>query len=123
MESNPLKTARFETVKKTDGNVYRFFCEASGAAVCTTLAIKAETAEEELRIAWETEGEKYLNLCHKCGRWVSNAMYNADVLDCVDCTPWEDPPQYCPNCGTRVLPYDIYCENCGIRLQYGGEKT
>lgn len=27
------------------------------------------------------------NLCHKCGRWASDVMYNPNTLECVDCSP------------------------------------
>jgi len=122
MEKNPCITARYQMIMGTDGNLYRFFCEASGAAVCTYGPIRADTQKEELRIAWEEAGRPALNLCHKCGRWVCNAMYNADALECVDCTPWEDPPRFCSVCGASVFENDIFCEKCGTRLRYGGDE-
>lgn len=120
MEKQENKTARYKIIADTGGNRYRFFCEVSGIAVCTTQPIRAETQAEELRIAWEGEGKKYFNRCHRCGRWVSDVMYNADVLECVDCAPWEDSPHYCPRCGERVPAFDIFCRKCGARLCYEG---
>lgn len=122
MERDRYKTAKYQVFAEADGNCYRFFCEASGAAVCTSSPIRADTSDEELRIAWEDAGSHALNLCHKCGKWVCNTMYNADVLECVDCSPWEAPPHFCPECGFQVYERDVFCEKCGVRLQYGGTE-
>ncbi len=69
------------------------------------------------------EGKAHFNLCHTCGKWISDVMYNADTLSCVDCTPWEDPPRYCPHCGSAVPEKNTFCSDFGIRLMYGGEKN
>ena len=114
-------TAKYKILVGADGNRYRFFCASSGMALCTTKPIRAETQEAELRIAWESEGKKHFNLCHCCGKWICDVMYNADTLSCVDCTPWEDPPEYCPNCGCKVPDRNTFCNECGVRLMYGGE--
>ena len=45
-------------------------------------------------------------------------MYNADVMHCVDCTPWENKPKFCPHCGIKVGISDNYCRKCGIKLEY-----
>jgi len=110
--------ARYKIIPTADGNRYRFFCALSGAALCTTEPVCGDTQEEELQIAWEKEGRNYFNVCHKCGKWVSDAMYNADVFECVSCAPWEERPQYCPHCGVKIPPADSFCQACGIRLQY-----
>ena len=34
------------------------------------------------------------NPCGRCGRWVSDVMYNADVHECVACAPWENLPHF-----------------------------
>lgn len=104
---------------RLDGGRYRFFCEASGAAVHTTGPIQGNTAEEELRFAWDQEGRQHFNRCQKCGKWVSDVMYNADTGQCVLCSPWEEPPDYCSGCGAAVPPADNYCRICGKKLQYG----
>ena len=79
-------------------------------------------SEEELRIAWENEGKKSFNFCHKCGRWVCDAMYNPDVLECVNCAPIEKKPLYCQHCGEKIPADDAFCRKCGSRLTYGGEE-
>lgn len=104
------------------GRVVRFFCDASGMLLCTVGPIRAATEEDALRIAWESEGKKHFNLCHECGRWVSAVMYNADTLECVDCSPWENAPKYCKACGAKVSSGDVYCHVCGAELKYGGEE-
>lgn len=112
-------TAEYRIIADAGGNQYRFFCALSGAAICTTRPIRADTQEEELKIAWETEGRTFFNHCHKCGKWVSDVMYNADVCECVDCAPWENKPNFCPKCGEKVPTHDVFCWKCGTRLQYG----
>lgn len=104
------------------GRIVRFFCDASGMLLCTVGPIRAVTEEDALRIAWDGEGKKHFNLCHKCGRWVSAVMYNADTLECVDCSPWENAPKYCKTCGAKVSSGDVYCHVCGAELKYGGEE-
>ena len=119
MANNPHETATYKMIPDTEGNRFRFYCDISGAAVCTTGPVRAGNAEEERMIAWELDGKKHFHLCLKCGRWVSDSMYNADVCECVDCTPWEEVPNYCPHCGEKVPAPDIYCRKCGGRLRYG----
>lgn len=116
------KTARYRILVGAGGNRYRFFCARSDAAVCTTSPIRADTEEEALRIAWETEGRAHFNQCARCGQWVCNAMYNADVLECVDCAPWEEAPRFCPACGVRVAAGETHCRKCGVQLRYGAIK-
>ena len=113
------QTATYRIVADAGGSHdYQFFCDLSGALCCTTGPVRADTAEEELALAWE-KGRHQFNRCQKCGRWVCDAMYNADVLECVDCAPWEEAPNYCVKCGAKVSPLDVYCRECGTRLRYG----
>lgn len=121
--SVPVKeTADYMILSGTESNRYRFYCGVSGAAVCTTGPVRADTGEDELRIAWENEGKRHFNFCRKCGRWVCDAMYNPDVLACVDCTPLEAAPLYCKHCGEKVPGTDFFCRKCGFKLKYGGEE-
>ena len=81
---NTEKTiATHKIVAHADGNIYKFYCDLSGALVCTTKPYKADTPENELQLAWEQEAKQHFNFCHKCGKQVSNAMFNVDVLECV----------------------------------------
>ena len=116
------KTAKHRIVPEETGNRYEFFCDLSNALVCTTSPIKCEDAQEELMIAWESEGRKHFNRCQKCGKWIIDAMYNPDVLTCVGCTPIEEYPDYCPECGAKTNDTGYFCHMCGTRLLYGGEK-
>lgn len=119
-ETNKLKTAPYKIrADDTGGNRYRFFCELSGMEVCITEPVKADTSEEEARLAWKQDGREHFNRCHKCGRWVSNAMYNVDTLHCVKCSPIENPPAFCPYCGKPVTEEkDEFCRSCGRKLFY-----
>lgn len=115
------KTADFKIIKQENGNCYEFYCELSNALVCVSNPYKLETPEEELMIAWENCGRSHFNQCHKCGKWVMGAMYNPDVLTCVQCTPFEDYPEYCPECGAKTHVQSNFCHICGAKLFYGGE--
>lgn len=112
------KTARYRIFPQQDGNVYRFYCDVSGALVYTTGPLHAATPEEELMLAWESGARSEFNHCEKCGNWISDVMYNADVHHCVACTPWEGPPSFCPQCGKRIKKQAAQCPRCNTRLQY-----
>ena len=116
------KTAIYKRIVQTDGNRYRFYCGLSGALACTTKPFHEKTPEEELQIAWDTVGKKYFNRCHKCGRWVIDAAYNAEVLECVECAPYEAEPKYRKNCGVRIKTPARTCTSCGHKLVYEGEE-
>ena len=116
------KTAACKMISDTGGYRYKFYCEISGALACTTEPIHAKTPEEGLRIAWETVGRNHFNLCHKFGRRVIDAVYNAVVFECVECAPYESEPQYCKNCGVKIEKPSRICPACGHKLVYEGEE-
>ena len=119
MAMNERRTAGYKIITDSGWNRYRFFCDLSGMALCTTGPIRGNTQDEELQIAWLTEGKQYFNRCTGCGKWVSDLMYNADTLQCVDCTPWQQKPNYCIRCGKKIPTSDTFCRMCGSRLFYG----
>ena len=112
-------TAKYRIIADSGGSRYRFFCDVSGMMLCTTKPVRGDTQEEELKMAWETEGKQHFNRCGKCGKWVSDPMYNADMLQCVYCAPWQEKPNYCTHCGKKISGNDRFCEACGARLRYG----
>ena len=114
-------TANYRLLPTTIGNKYQFFCDVSNALICTTAPVKADTPDEELTLAWNIYAKAHFNQCHKCGRWVINEMYNPDVLNCVLCTPIEEYPDFCPECGAKTNNTAYFCHMCGTRLLYGGE--
>ena len=118
MNRNP--TANYKAISDVNGIRFQFFCDLSGAYACTTKPIRADTQEQALLLAWKAEGMKCFNYCQKCGRWVSDVMYNADVLECVECAPWEEQPEYCLQCGHKISPSDKHCPRCGSALKYEG---
>ena len=82
------KTATHKVLADDGGYRFMFYCDLSGAHICTTKKIYyGDTQEEALQAAWQAEGRSLFNQCRKCGKWVSLAMYNVDVLECVECAP------------------------------------
>lgn len=116
------KTASYKIQNTKSGNVYTFFCDVSGAKCVETSAYIDTDPGRELMSAWKTEAKKHFNLCHKCGKWVMDVMYNPDVFNCVQCSPIEDIPDYCPECGERISGSSVFCHKCGARLMYGGDE-
>ena len=116
------KTATYKVIKDTGGNRYKFFCDVSGALVCTTKPYKADTPEEELQLAWENEGKKHFNTCRKCGKFVIEAVFNPEVLECVECAPFEAEAKFCKTCGTKIENPGRICPVCGNTLHYEGRS-
>ena len=114
------KTAGYKVLPVAEGFRFQFFCDLSGARACTTQPVSAETPEQALALAWDREGRMEFNHCGNCGRWVSDAMFNADVLECVACSPWEELPRYCPRCGKKLSAAGQHCPKCGAPLRYEG---
>ena len=117
------KTATFKVLE--DGGRYRFmfYCDLSDAHVCTTKeCYYGETQEEALQAAWQAEGRCHFNHCRKCGNWISMAMYNVDVLECVACAPFEAEAKFCKNCGARIEDPAKPCPTCGKPLVYHGKE-
>ena len=117
---NRVSTAKYRIMSDAGGNRYRFYCDASGALVCTTKPYHAETPEQELHLAWEREGSQVFNRCNKCGKYVIDAMFNAEVLECVECAPFEGDSAFCKTCGAKIETPGRYCPSCGSLLVYEG---
>ena len=113
--------ASHKTLSDSGGYRFLFYCDVSGVHVCTTKEVyHADSPEAALLTAWEAEGRGRFNKCHKCGKWVIDAVYNAEVLECVDCAPYEAEPKFCKNCGTRIEAATRHCFVCGKKLIYEG---
>lgn len=117
------KTADYKIIADSDGNRYKFYCDISGAHICTTKPYHADTPEEELKLAWENEGKAFFNLCHRCGKWVIAAVYNPEVFECTDCAPFEHETGYCKYCGSRVAADVRFCPICKKKLHYEGREV
>ena len=118
------RTAKHKVV--TDGGGYRFifYCDVSDAHVYTTSQIyQGDSEEAALLAAWQAEGREHFNRCHKCGKWVIDAVYNAEVLECVECAPYEAEPKYCKNCGIKIEEPVKVCPSCGGKLIYEGSAV
>ena len=114
-------TAPYAIIEDPGGNRYCFYCESSNIAVCVTQPVMSDNPQKELLLAWQNEGRKHFNRCQECGKWVSDVMYNADTMQCVDCSPWEEDPVFCSKCGTRIPPNKYNCERCSSQfLPKGG---
>ena len=116
------RIAAYRVVADAGGNRYRFYCDLSGALVWTTKPYQADNPEEELLLAWEQEGKEQFNACHKCGKQVSNAMFNVEALECVACAPIEAEAHFCKHCGTKIEEPTKPCPACGKPLVYYGEE-
>ena len=117
---NKESIARYRVVADAGGNRYRFYCDASGALACCTKPYHTAPPEQELLLAWENEGAQYFNRCSKCGRYVIDAMFNAEVLECVECAPFEGEPAFCKTCGVKIKSPCRSCPSCGSLLVYEG---
>lgn len=107
--------ADYRAIPNEEGFTYEFYCDLSGAKV-----ISVKTSDG-VSVAWEQEGKQHFNQCSRCHRWVIDAMYNPDLLCCVECVPIEEYPDYCPHCGAKTNDVAYFCHICGTRLLYGGE--
>ncbi|EOQ35555.1 Double zinc ribbon [Butyricicoccus pullicaecorum DSM 23266] len=116
------RTADYEISVGPDGYYFRFYCAISGALLCTVGPVRGDTRETALQTAWQTEGRSLFNQCHKCGRWVSDVMYNADTLECVECSPWKPSLNFCPHCGAKLCGTGSVCHKCGMRLMEDRER-
>lgn len=117
------KTADFKAVTDQAGHRFMFYCQISGAYVCTTKGTYPGKTEEALLLAWQAEGYKYFNQCGRCGKWVIDAVFNAEVLECVECAPYEAEPKFCKTCGAKIESPVKHCQHCGNKLLYeGGEE-
>ena len=82
------KTATYRVVTDSGGGrIFRFYCDISGELCCESKPIRADTEETALELAWEQEGKWEFNLCPKCGKYVSSAMFNVNAGLCLDCAP------------------------------------
>ena len=108
------RTAKHQKVFEKGGTRFLFFCDLSGSLVCTTDA----QVNDDLTEAWNKQGKQMFNLCRRCGRWVSDPMYNPETLECVQCSPWEDKPLFCPHCGEKATDDGTFCRRCHARLRY-----
>ena len=116
------KMVAYKEISEAEGHRYSFFCDLSGALVCTTKPYRGVSSKQELAQAWEIEGKPEFNNCKKCGKWVSDVMFNADVHECVECAPWQEMPNFCPCCGKKLSAPERFCPACGNKLIYeGGE--
>ena len=120
---NKEKTiATYKIVADAGGNIYKFYCDLSGALLCTTKPYKADTPVKELQLAWESEGKELFNVCHRCGKQVSNAMFNVEALECVKCAPIEAEAKFCKHCGKKIDNPTQLCSACGKPLIYYGKE-
>ena len=115
------ETATYKTVLETDGERFLFFCDMTGAHACTTKKVyRDDGSRTALTLAWSQEGQSFFNLCHKCKKWVMDAAYNAEVLECIECAPYECKPNFCKSCGAKIEGEALKCSTCKKPLFYKG---
>lgn len=116
--TDKIRIPPYRTVKDGGGIRYKFLCELSEAVVCKTEPYMADDPDEGARLAWEREGSGRFNHCKRCSRYVSDAMFNVEVLECVACAPYEAEARYCKSCGARVSDPKSPCPDCNKPLIY-----
>ena len=122
-EMQKNNTADYKAVADTGGHRFVFYCQVSGAHVCTSKEIYPGKPEDALLAAWQAEACKHFNQCRRCGKWVIDAVFNAEVLECVECAPYEAEPKFCKTCGAKINAPLTHCQRCGNKLFYeGGEE-
>ena len=115
------ETATHKIVSEAQGDRFMFFCDVTGTHVCTTKKVyRSDAPEQALPIAWSEEGMHFFNRCHSCDKWVVDAAYNAEVLECVECAPYECEPNFCKSCGAKIEECGVICKFCGKPLIYKG---
>lgn len=119
------KTAAYRVIAGPGGKrVFRFYCDISGELCCVTKSIRADTEDEALEIAWETEGRWAFDRCPQCGRYVSSCHVQHQREAVSGLRPLgERIPVFCHHCGIRLKDPDaFFCPACGARLLVGGTE-
>lgn len=116
----PYKTADYCLLPAQGGNRYSFICGVTGARFLTDRVYQADDGVGELLLAWQAEGRMHFNQCRKCGRWVFDVAFNPEVLECIECAPFEAEARFCKSCGVRVPAGCRTCPACGKMLYYEG---
>lgn len=114
------QTAEYSLLPAEHGSRYRFLCAVTGAQFSTRQSYLSDTPEQQLQLAWEHEGRSHFNQCQRCGKWVVDAAFNPEVLECIVCAPFETEARFCKSCGARVQPGARLCPACGKPLYYEG---
>lgn len=112
--------ADHQLIPEETGNRYSFLCGVTGAKFPTTRIYHADTPQQELQLAWQSEGRQHFNQCQRCGKWVVDVAYNPEVLECVVCAPFEPDVHYCRSCGVRAPAQARLCPVCNAPLYYEG---
>ena len=116
--TDKTRITAYRTVCDEGGIRYKFLCELSEAVVCTTEPYGTDSPEEGALLAWTKEGRSHFNYCKRCSRYVSDAMFNVEVLECVACAPYEAEARYCKSCGAKVSDPKRPCPECQRPLVY-----
>ena len=116
------KTATYKTITDAGGNRYKIFLRSDRSVGLYDQENLQSGYTRTGIIAWEKEGKKHFNPCHKCGKWVIDAMFNPEVAECVDCAPFEAEAKFCKTCGAKVEVPQRTCPVCGNLLNYEGRS-
>lgn len=82
-------------------------------ATMRTIRITKEAAEEQLKECWNA---RYEPTCHNENREHWGEEYDEnDGFHCSECEEWYDwfEPDYCPNCGRRIIKPEDEWEDAG----------
>lgn len=109
---NSVFTKQYRTERTDQGFRFVFYCDLGGDSYRTKECITDSFAEALKEGCGEAR--QHFNMCHACGRWVSDKKYNETEMQCILCAPKKT---VCRLCGKTSMTGDGYCTNCGEKIK------
>ena len=78
-------TAKHAMLSADGWFAFQFYCDLCQNAY-TIGRIISPSPDEALAIA-AAEARRHFNRCHRCDKWICDACYNADEMECAECRP------------------------------------
>lgn len=84
-------TNKYDTYKTEKGYRFTFYCDLCSFPVMSGTLIN-DSFDSALEQA-QTYAKRYLNMCHKCGKWICDRHYNENEMQCIECCPVSEERQ------------------------------